>query len=353
MMAKKIAVSAKEMEARALHALTKQTWTPIDLGPPYVLGEKGLDVVGQPTLLQAARALKFLQEFNERSQFYLGDLFNDSESRFGEEVSQLLDHTTYSLESLRNFGWVSKSIPPARRFLGDGVSFSKHQAVAALTDKEQDRILKKSVSEGMTLSDVRRAARLVKRKRISTGQAELKGTHRVIYADPPWSYDDSGKMPGKSFTRAEDHYATMPTADIAAMAIEAHAQTNAVLFLWVPVPLLPEAFTVIDAWGFTYKNKIVWSKLTHVHGHYLSNRHEDLLLATRGSCAPDRLTPMIENVQVIKQTGENSAKPEQFRALIERLYDGPFLELFARQDVDGWTCWGDQVGVMTQGEAVE
>ena len=351
-MSKKNTRSAKEMEARALHALTMEKWTTIALGPPYRLGMKGLEVVGTPTLLQAAEALKFLQEFNERSQFYLGDLWNDTEDRFPESHSQLLDHSAYSLESLRNFGWVSKSIPPDRRFLVDGVSFSKHQAVAALSDKEQDRILKKSVSEGMTLSEVRRAARLVKRKKISSGKAELVGTYRVLYADPPWSYDDSGKMPGKSFTRAEDHYATMPTEDIAKMAIQAHVQKNAVLFLWVPVPLLPGAFTVIDAWGFTYKNKIVWSKLTHVHGHYLSNRHEDLLLATRGSCVPDQLTPMIENVQAIKQTGENSEKPERFREIVERLYDhGPYLELFARHQAEGWTSWGDEVGVLVQREA--
>lgn len=335
-------------EGELIHALEQEPWKPIELAP-YSLEDAGLRVVGNPTLVGAARALKFLMGFYQRNQFYLGDLWKDTEARFPERCSQLLGLTTYSRESLRNFGWVATSIQPERRMIDEGVEFEKHKLVAALSERQQDRILKKAKVEDLTVAAVRQEVRLVKRRKISTGKSELVGTYRVIMADPPWSYDDSGKMPGKSFTRAEDHYATMPTDDIAAMAIQAHVQKNAVLFLWVPAPMFPEAFTVIDAWGFTYKNKIVWSKLTHVHGHYLSNRHEDLLLATRGSCVPDQLTPMIENVQVIKQTGENSEKPAKFREIIERLYDhGPYLEIFARHVTDGWTSWGDQVGVLAK-----
>ena len=30
---------------------------------------------------------------------------------------------------------------------------------------------------------------------------------------------------------------------------------------------------------------------------------------------------------------------------VERLYDGPYLELFARSRRDGWDGWGDQAGM--------
>lgn len=135
------------------------------------------------------------------------------------------------------------------------------------------------------------------------------------------------------------------------MGIEAHARADAALFLWVPAPILPDAFPVIEAWGFTYKQKIVWDKVRHMMGHYVSSRHEDLLIATRGSCAPDRLVPMIDNVQTVKADGEHSEKPHEFRKIIERLYDGPYLELFARHQASkfkrkGWTFWGNQVGVL-------
>ena len=39
----------------------------------------------------------------------------------------------------------------------------------------------------------------------------------------------------------------------------------------------------------------------------------------------------------------HSEKPEEARARIERLYPGPYLELFARRPVEGWTTWGNEV----------
>jgi N6-adenosine-specific RNA methylase IME4 len=41
--------------------------------------------------------------------------------------------------------------------------------------------------------------------------------------------------------------------------------------------------------------------------------------------------------------GEHSAKPEEVRPRIERLYRRPYLELYARQAVPGWTCWGNEL----------
>ena len=278
----------------------------------------------------------------------LGDLWNDTERRFPEDYSQLLDHTSYSLETLRNMAWVAQSIPSERRLLGAGVEYTKHQAVAVLAEDKQDEILQQAKDEGLTVAAVRKAVRLVKRSKISSGQAELKGRYQVILADPPWAYDDSGVIPGKTgkeaYGKAERHYPTMSVDEIAEMAVAAHARMDAVLFLWVPAPMLAECWPVIDGWGFVYKANLVWNKVLHNFGHYVSVRHEHLLLATRGSCPPDELTPMINSVQTFRRTAVHSAKPPEFRKIIERLYRGPFLELFARENAKGWTCHGNQLG---------
>ena len=42
---------------------------------------------------------------------------------------------------------------------------------------------------------------------------------------------------------------------------------------------------------------------------------------------------------------EHSRKPEQTYERIERLVDGPYLELFARKTNNNWDSWGDQVGL--------
>ncbi len=163
------------------------------------------------------------------------------------------------------------------------------------------------------------------------------GKFRVVLADPPFDY-------GNSRLRADGHYATMTIEQMSLLPVKDHVTDHAVLFLWVPAPMLMQAREVIEAWGFTYKAGFVWDKIAHNFSNYLSARHEHLLLCTRGSCLPDRPTPMLDSVVSIRKSTVHSEKPEEFRRMIERLYPfGRRVELFGRRRVAGWTVWGDQV----------
>ena len=76
--------------------------------------------------------------------------------------------------------------------------------------------------------------------------------YTVIYADPPWQYRVySKKGLGRS---AESHYPTMSLEDIKALPIGELAAKDCALFMWITFPCMQEAFQVLDAWGFTYKN---------------------------------------------------------------------------------------------------
>lgn len=165
------------------------------------------------------------------------------------------------------------------------------------------------------------------------------GKYRVIYTDPPWQY--SNAMP-EGTTKPDDHYPTMPISTIAELPVGDLALDNSVLFLWVPSPLLEDAFRVINAWGFKYKTSFVWDKIKHNRGLYNSIRHEFLLIAVKGSCQPD--TPRLyDSVQPIERN-EHSAKPEFFRELIDTLYPyGPRIELFATREVTGWDNYGNKI----------
>ena len=58
--------------------------------------------------------------------------------------------------------------------------------------------------------------------------------------------------------------------------------------------------------------------------------------STKDPCS----APMIGSV-VSAPVQEHSSKPEEFYTIIERLYpDCNCLELFARQQRDGWEGWG-------------
>ena len=166
------------------------------------------------------------------------------------------------------------------------------------------------------------------------------GKYRVIYADPPWQYSNS--MPVDMATQQEDHYPTMPVSEICKLPVSDLALDNAVLFLWATSPILEESFGVIRAWGFKYKAFFEWDKVKHNMGHYNSVRAEILLVAVRGSCQPDE-SKLFDSVQTIERS-DHSTKPEKFREIIQTLYPyGPRVELFARQEREGWVTYGNQL----------
>ena len=170
--------------------------------------------------------------------------------------------------------------------------------------------------------------------------AKLSGKYRVFYADPPWQYGNKGLT---EYGHAESHYPTTSTKDLAGLPVKDLAHDNAVLFLWATAPMLPDALQVIAGWGFSYKTCMVWDKVKHNFGHYVSVRHELLLIATRGSCTPD-VKKLFDSVQTIERTKQHSAKPEQFRKIIQTLYTkGRKIELFARKETKGWKTWGNQL----------
>ena len=175
----------------------------------------------------------------------------------------------------------------------------------------------------------------------------------VIYADPPWSFKVySGK--GKSRS-AERHYDCMSLDDIKALPVSALSLDDCALLLWCVWPELRGALDVIEAWGFTYKTVgFVWVKdnleagriaraggtLHWGMGYWTRANTEPCLLATRGT--PQRRAKDVHQV-IMAPVGEHSRKPEETHARIERLLAGPYLELFGRQPMAGWSVWGNQI----------
>lgn len=155
-----------------------------------------------------------------------------------------------------------------------------------------------------------------------------------VYADPPWQY-------GNQATRAstDNHYQTMTLDGICNLPVEKLAAENAHLHLWTTNGFLFEAKQVIEAWGFEYKSCFVWTKPQYGIGNYWRVAHEFMLLGVRGSLPfADK---GLRSWETFDRTA-HSAKPPEVRGLIERASPGPYLELFGRRRVKGWTVWGNQ-----------
>ena len=160
------------------------------------------------------------------------------------------------------------------------------------------------------------------------------GGFATILVDPPWPLQSG-----------EKHYRTMSLARIKALPVGRLAARDAHLWLWTTNALLPKAYEVAEAWGFTVRSPLTWVKFRlGLGGRYqLRNATEQLLFCTRGR-APlgSRSQPTWFNAPVT----EHSRKPAEQFAIIERVSPGPYLELFARRRPESnqpWAVWGDQV----------
>jgi N6-adenosine-specific RNA methylase IME4 len=180
----------------------------------------------------------------------------------------------------------------------------------------------------------------------------------VIVADPPWMYQKnvSAQYEGsRAIGVAEGVYPTMTTEDIAALPVADLADDDAHLFMWTTNPKMfggrfsgMTAEQIVAAWGFEYRTILTWVKTTNAGvplvggmGHYFRGATEHVIYATRGKAKipVDRREP---NFIFAPRRG-HSQKPPEFMAMVERVCDGPYLELFARRARPGWSAFGNEV----------
>ena len=177
----------------------------------------------------------------------------------------------------------------------------------------------------------------------------MSGPFRVLEADPPWSFGD--RLPGNGRGAAK-HYECMSIDAIRRLVLPPLAD-DCVLLLWRVAAMQEEALSVVRAWGFTPKSEIVWVKTTGATedtgavrlafgmGRQVRACHEVCLIATRGKVKP--LHHSQRSVFFAPRT-RHSEKPAGFYDLVESLYEGPRVRLFARSERPGWTSVGSEIG---------
>ena len=141
----------------------------------------------------------------------------------------------------------------------------------------------------------------------------------------------------------------LPVADLAA--------PDCVLFMWMVDWCPQDALDLIDAWGFEHKTTaFTWAKENQSgegwfmgQGYWTRANPEDCWLATRGH--PKRLHADVRQL-ITARVAEHSRKPDEIYERIERLVDGPYLELYARRERPGWMTWGNELPFLLADDAV-
>ena len=162
----------------------------------------------------------------------------------------------------------------------------------------------------------------------------------VIYADPPWKVKKI-KRKVRPNQGEELDYPTMELEEIKELPVGDLANENCCLFLWTTHAYLPKAFEVMESWGFKYQRTVTWDKRNGMCLFGFHHRTEFLLFGYKGKIDmyPRRkaFPTMVEG-----KSEKHSSKPQIFRDLISPFGEEK-IELFARENPEGWDAWGNEV----------
>lgn len=169
----------------------------------------------------------------------------------------------------------------------------------------------------------------------------------IILEDFEWDFVVRSRVTGMD-RHAANHY---PVAEDAHTAEEIVARTAArfacaakdcVLFMCATVPYLAVAIDVLRLRGFRYVSNYVIGKEHTITGYWNKNRHEHLLIGTRGDIPCPAPGTQWDSL-IVSAKGEHSAKPEWI--WVEEYYPSlPKLELNRRGPPrPGWRAWGNEV----------
>ena len=175
--------------------------------------------------------------------------------------------------------------------------------------------------------------------------------YQTIVVDPPWQYgkwgtaSEAGRYKGNQFfSERPMPYQTMSLIDIKNLPISSIAADNCELYLWVTQRYLPAAFGIVESWGFKYCQTLTWCKRPRGlgQGGVYCPTTEFIILGRRGRM------PKVRRVDttwwlVKRPHNSHSTKPEDFQDIIESVSLPPRIELFARRQRHGWTCWGNEI----------
>lgn len=182
--------------------------------------------------------------------------------------------------------------------------------------------------------------------------------YNIIYADPAWTFSSrlrNGSLEANGTKNVvhrslSETYNTMSVEEICNLKVSEITDNDCVLFMWTTDAHLEEAMKVIKSWGFKYKTiGFTWLKKEKSGvqscyvGFWTLKCGEICLLATKGNMSKYLKKRNVR--QLVEATrGRHSEKPQEVRnRIVEMFGDIPRVELFARQKVEGWDCWGNEV----------
>jgi len=173
----------------------------------------------------------------------------------------------------------------------------------------------------------------------------IGNSYDIIYADPPWDYNNKKLLTnGKSTRDVKFHYPTVVLNELKCLPINNISNTNCLLFMWSSSPHLNQAIALGETWGFKYSTvAFVWNKINPVIGHYTMSSCELCLVFKKGKI-PSPRGSQNERQFLQELKSKHSCKPHEIRDRISQMFPTQKkIELFARHKTKNWDYWGNEV----------
>jgi N6-adenosine-specific RNA methylase IME4 len=204
-----------------------------------------------------------------------------------------------------------------------GKTVEKIAAVVAAAKAEPEKFghLVEEMDRTGKVNAAHRALRRAQDEKRVLGLVPVVGKHRTLVIDPPWQYD------ADFLGRGKPDYDTMSHEQLLALDVAAWAEDDCHLYCWVTNAMLPKAFELMEAWGFTYNTTLTWAKPKYGLGTHFRGQTEHVLFGIRGTLAVRRgdISTLFE-----APTGAHSEKPDRFYEIVRAASYPPFGEAFQR-----------------------
>jgi N6-adenosine-specific RNA methylase IME4 len=300
-------------------------------------------------IIDQATALKLLARDIDVVKDAAEDVILAASARIGEEIAKVPKGRGPGGVKGSKTAITSQGKSSRKDVMPSGTQRARFQKLAAAKPELKAVVqrLREQGKDATPTAVVRELTQGDKKERRSTREAELGARqlglpdkkYGVVYADPEWRFEVWSRETGMD-RAADNHYPTSATDIIASRDVISITAEDCVLFLWATVPMLLQALEVMRAWGFSYKSQMVWVKDRWGTGYWFRNKHEILLVGTRGDIpAP---APGTQSSSVIEASvGAHSEKPDIVYEIIEHYFPNlPKIELNARRCRLGWDAWG-------------
>ena len=180
------------------------------------------------------------------------------------------------------------------------------------------------------------------------------GQYPALVVDPPWNQRKTGLRNVRPNQDTTLDYPTLSKQELMELPVPDWAnQDSAFLWLWATnskdqnskEPILAMAFQLMEHWRFNYYTTVTWLKETGpcpLGPYQITTEH--VLFGYRGKATFHRENLGKLQTHFYARPGIHSSKPNVFYRDIAKYFDGPRLDVFARQRREGFDGWGNEYG---------